>query len=117
VITHVTSNLFSRLSNTPRAFFALHTHILDLPPVGTMDHDMNDLIACSYTALDTGLKMVTDIVETLDHTEKHTFYAVAPSYLYVVRAALCYIGRRGADGGVWFHEAEDRLRASMERYL
>jgi hypothetical protein len=117
VITHVASNLFKRLFNTPRAFFALHTHILDLRPVGMMDQDMDDRIACSYTALDTGLKMVMDIVETLDHTDKHTFYTVAPSYLYIVRAALCYIGRRGADGAVWFPEAENRLRASMERYL
>jgi hypothetical protein len=82
-----------------------------------MDQPMDELVACSFNALDTGLKVVLDIVETLDNAEKQTFYVVAPSYLYVVRAALCYVARRGAGGDVWSTSAENRLRASLEPYL
>ncbi|KAF2115918.1 hypothetical protein BDV96DRAFT_574825 [Lophiotrema nucula] len=104
-----------------RAFFALHSHILDLQlqPVAMMNRPIDEWIACSHTALDTGVKMVVDIVETLDNAETHTFHVVALSYTYIVRAALRYIARRGLLGEKdgWLRGAEERLRSSLERFI
>ena len=84
-----------------------------------MNPELDEWVACSHTALETGLKMVMDIVETLDKAETHTFCVAAPSYMYIIRAALRYIARRGAswEGDAWFRSAEERLRSSLERFL
>jgi hypothetical protein len=60
--------------------------------------------------------MVLDIVETLDKAETHMFHAIAPSYLYIVRAALRYITKRGPvwEKDAWLCTAEERLRGSLE---
>ncbi|KAF2867774.1 hypothetical protein BDV95DRAFT_502582 [Massariosphaeria phaeospora] len=106
-----------------RTFFALHLHILDLQlqPASMLDRPLDECIATSHTALVTGLRMVVDIVETLDKTDTRTFRAVTPGYRYVVRAALRYIARRGSLGegeeDAWFRTAEERLRASLERFV
>ncbi|KAF1964886.1 hypothetical protein BU23DRAFT_604518 [Bimuria novae-zelandiae CBS 107.79] len=104
-----------------RAFFTLHSYIIDmrLESDAMMDQTMDGWIARSHTALDTGVKMVLDIVETLEKAETHMFHAIALSYLYIIRAALNYIIRRGPLGEKdgWLRSAEDRLRASLEYFV
>ena len=84
-----------------------------------MTCSMDEWIVCLHTALDTGVKMVVDIVETLDKAETHTFHAVVPSYPYIVRAALRYIARREAlwEKIEWLRSAEEQLQSSLERFI
>jgi hypothetical protein len=80
---------------------------------------MNEWIACSHTALNTGVKMVVDIVETvIEKLETHTYRALATCYRYIVRAALQYIARRGSlwQEDAWSRGAEARLRSSMKHF-
>ncbi|XXG99869.1 hypothetical protein Hte_006210 [Hypoxylon texense] len=99
---------------TIRALFALHTHVTSLPQnfVQSTTPSLEDWSSRSDAALNTVTKMVVDVVDAHD-----TFDLLAPSYAFMIRAALRHIHEKSYwrdDSGLL--SAEERLRTSLEKF-
>ncbi|KAF2198505.1 hypothetical protein GQ43DRAFT_474482 [Delitschia confertaspora ATCC 74209] len=102
-----------------RALFTLHWHILDLFS-GLADEQYQALQdwCKSHAALNTTTKIVVDVVEAHegDHASVTSAYT-APSYPYLIRAALQHIYKKnGWEEDAWLRSAEERLRTSLNRF-
>ncbi|KAK7910874.1 hypothetical protein PG985_013355 [Apiospora marii] len=101
---------------TIRALYVLHRRILDrlaqLPISGDQSVQMNRQI--SRAALETTTNIVFDVVEA--HGSSDSSLCLAPSYPYIVRAAVEYIEvAHGHSENRSRLEAAGRLRRSMEQ--
>ncbi|RFU31442.1 hypothetical protein B7463_g4874, partial [Scytalidium lignicola] len=104
---------------TIRALFTLHWHILSqsLHVVSAKYQSLEEWCKCSHAALDTATKMTHDVVEAHEHLDIYQFACVAPSYLYIVKAALKHIhGRTEWKGDRWLQSAEARLCTALDRF-
>ncbi|RYP54700.1 hypothetical protein DL769_010305 [Monosporascus sp. CRB-8-3] len=100
---------------TIRALFTLHWHILSqsTPPIVSAKYQsLEKWCNRSQAALDTVAKMVVDVVEAHENLE-----FVAPSYSYIIRAALKHIyGKTEWKDESWLRGAEERLRTSLDQF-
>ncbi len=104
-----------------RTLFTLHFHILDqLTDTGSIFaakfSPLEKRFESSRTALDTVTKMVNDIAES--HADKLLTLCLvdtmAPSYRYVIRAALRHIHESSkCKDSPWLRSAEGRLSSSL----
>lgn len=111
-----------------RSLYTLHWHILSqatqaINATSESQVGEEELYKGSRMALDAVTKMVIDIVDS--HMAKvkedqHLCATLAPTYSYIVRAALRYVQEKKAqwkdddDEDSWLRGAEERLRAGWE---
>ena len=102
-----------------RTLYILHGHILTQCAEKTNDsapHWLQESVKFSHAALRTAAKIVVDIVETHENMEPYTFVSRAPSYYWLIRAALNHIHTElnwRADD--WFPGAEAKLSAALDQ--
>ena len=97
----------------------MHGHILSqLPQIATSKSQSPDeWYLRSHAALDTATKMILDIVEAHENPDPHLFACVAPSYSYIVGAALKHIHAKNQwREDTWLRVAEERLRTSLDEF-
>lgn len=101
-----------------RALFTLHWHILDLFAglVGVRYQTRQD--SCkSHAALNTTTKIVLDVVEAHENENPRVTSCTAPSYVYLIRAALKHIHKKPEwEEDSWLQSTEERLRTSLARF-
>ncbi|KAJ4287776.1 hypothetical protein N0V90_012480 [Kalmusia sp. IMI 367209] len=100
---------------TIRGLFALHWHILDLSSaqITRREQALEDWQK-SHIALDSITKIVLDVVDAVESGNTSSSICVAPSYSFVVRAALEHVyKKKGWKQVDWLKEAEERLRLTL----
>ena len=102
------------LRRPDRALFVLHGHILDLQAGIDVEGCHFQQNSCkSQAALKTAINIVLDIVEA---HKTRTVSRTAPSFPYLVRAALEQLYRQTEWEEVgWLQSAEERLRTLLDQ--
>ncbi|KPM44063.1 hypothetical protein AK830_g2441 [Neonectria ditissima] len=100
-----------------RAIFTLHWHIIGHSHLAGNISSQSPGVSCqhSHAALDAATKMILDIVEAHDKPDSVLLLCTAPSYTYIVQAALKHIHRKsGWLEDDWLLGAEGRLRKALD---